>query len=65
VSRRIQIIIDHKTGLTRLEVQGVAGEACKEFSAALEAALGHVESDTPTGEMLETDKDKDKDLDYA
>jgi len=55
---KITVTIDCKTGLTRLEVQGVAGEACREFSQALEAALGQVTSDTDTVEMYDNMTDK-------
>ena len=40
-------------GNPSLTVEGVKGESCKDVTAALEAALGTVVSDTPTNEFYE------------
>lgn len=52
MSEEIIVIID-QTGEPKLEVKGVKGKACKDFSKALEQALGDVTSDTNTGEYYE------------
>ena len=52
MSEEIIVIID-ETGEPKLEVKGVKGKTCKEFSEALEKALGNVTKDTPTREFYE------------
>lgn len=42
----------HPDGKTELKVEGVQGSACQDVTKAVELALGVVESDQPTDEML-------------
>lgn len=53
MSEEIIVVID-QTGEPSLEVNGVKGKMCKDFSKALENALGEVTKDTVTGEYYET-----------
>jgi hypothetical protein len=52
MSEEIIVIVD-QSGEPSLEVNGVKGKSCKDFSAALEKALGDVTKDTPTREFYE------------
>lgn len=46
-----EIIVDiDPAGQTTITTQGFTGSSCKEATRELEAALGKVESDTPTPE---------------
>ena len=46
-----QIIVTLDGGKTTVQTEGYQGTSCQAATASLEAALGKVESDTPTGEM--------------
>lgn len=52
MSGEIIVIIDQE-GNPALEVKGVKGKTCKDFSEALEKALGNVTKDTNTREFYE------------
>lgn len=52
MSEEIIVIID-ETGEPKLEVKGVKGKTCKDFSKALEQALGNTTKDTNTTEYYE------------
>lgn len=43
-------------GNTTIEVQGKKGPACQDLTRDLEAALGGTVTNTPTGEMYETEE---------
>lgn len=51
----IVITID-TDGSTTIAVNGVAGRKCKDLTANLEKALGKTISDTPTKDMIITEK---------
>jgi hypothetical protein len=55
MSEEIIVIID-QTGEPKLEVKGVKGKTCKDFSAALEKALGNVTKDDNTREFYEAER---------
>lgn len=52
MSEEIIVIID-QNGEPAVEVNGVKGKSCKDFSKALEQALGDVTKDTVTKEFYE------------
>jgi endo-alpha-1,4-polygalactosaminidase (GH114 family) len=55
MSEEIIVIID-QNGEPALEVNGVKGKTCQDFSAALEKALGDTTTDTPTREFYERER---------
>ena len=49
--KTIELVVS-PSGETKLETKGFAGDACREASAFLEAALGAKQSDQPTAEAF-------------
>jgi hypothetical protein len=49
--RTIELVVS-PSGETTLETKGYSGDACRNASAFLEAALGFKQSDQPTAEAL-------------
>lgn len=52
----IEVVVS-PTGETKLQTRGFVGDACREASAFLEAALGRKQSDQPTSEAFALEND--------